>query len=153
MPGAMVSYQKHCDSLNLPLFHGLALILTSPLWALLAVDMGQLGDSDQPKMLCTVHSETCLLQLLFETPQASQCSIMCSQPWMPMTLSLVHQLSFFGPHLLNTNQCMSGTMHKTCSFGDALTQSFSHHNLVFVKDVHILMLSDISCFQHIIFKK
>lgn len=46
-----------------------------------------------------------------------------------MTLSLVHCLSSVGPLLVENNSCILGTHYKTCCFGNALTQSSSHHNL------------------------
>ncbi|KAI5617592.1 tyrosine-protein kinase CSK [Silurus asotus] len=46
-----------------------------------------------------------------------------NESWLPTTLSPVHQCSFFGPILIDTDHCRSGTSHKSCSFGDALTQS------------------------------
>lgn len=52
-----------------------------------------------------------------------------SKPLSPMTLSSVHCLSLLGPLLVCTNRYIPGTSHKTCHFGDALTQSSSHHNL------------------------
>ncbi len=52
-----------------------------------------------------------------------------SEPWMPMTLILVHCLSIHRTFLVGTNHwyCILGTAHKTCYFGDALIQLSSHH--------------------------
>lgn len=57
------------------------------------------------------------------------------QPWLPMTLSSVHQLSFPGP------------TPKTCHFGDVLIQLFSNYNLTLVTITlrnQLYKLSDIS---------
>ena len=55
--------------------------------------------------------------------------LMCiSEPWLPKTLLPVHHCSFLGPLLIDTDH-WPGTPHKSCSFGDALTQSSSHHTL------------------------
>ncbi|KAK1880970.1 Sorting nexin-29 [Dissostichus eleginoides] len=75
-----------------------------------------------------------------------------NEPPLPMTLSQVHQFSFLRPLLVGTDHCRPGTPHKSCSFGDALTQSFSHHNLALVKVAHILTLTHFCCFQHINFE-
>lgn len=56
-------------------------------------------------------------------------------PWLAMTLSLVHCVSFLGPLLLGPNNCTRGTLHKTCCFGDAQTESSRHYNLTHVKDI------------------
>lgn len=40
--------------------------------------------------------------------------------------------------LRDTDYCTQVTLKKSCSFGDALTQSSSHHTLVLVKLTHIL---------------
>ncbi|ROI79356.1 Succinate--hydroxymethylglutarate CoA-transferase [Anabarilius grahami] len=69
-----------------------------------------------------------------------------NEPWPPMTLSPVHRCSFLGPLLIDTDHCRPGTPHKSCSFGDALTQSSSHHNLALVKLAQILTLAHFSCF-------
>ncbi|XP_060774901.1 uncharacterized protein LOC132884883 isoform X4 [Neoarius graeffei] len=49
----------------------------------------------------------------------------------------------------STDQCILGTSHKMCYFGDARTQSSSHHSLALVKVTQILTLAHFSCFQHI----
>ena len=41
--------------------------------------------------------------------------------------------SFPGPLLIDTDHCRLGKPHKSCSFGDALIQSSSHHNSAVVK--------------------
>lgn len=68
------------------------------------------------------------------------------KPWMLMTLSSVHQLSF--PGLLLVEYCIL----ETCHFGNALTQTSRHSNLVLVGVIQILTLVCFSCSQHIIFK-
>ncbi len=53
------------------------------------------------------------------------------EPWAPMTLRLVHWLSFLASckevqyllFLVSPNHCIAVTPHKTYSFGEALTQS------------------------------
>ncbi|KAI9523783.1 hypothetical protein NQZ68_024305 [Dissostichus eleginoides] len=44
------------------------------------------------------------------------------------------------------------TLYKSCSFGNALTHSYRHHNLALVKVLHILTLAHFSCFKHISFE-
>lgn len=73
--------------------------------------------------------------------------------WAPVTLLLVSQLSFPGHLLGHTNHFILGTPYKTCYFGISLTQSFSHHNLLFIKVTQIFTLAHFSCFEHINFKK
>ncbi|KAF7653380.1 hypothetical protein LDENG_00083740 [Lucifuga dentata] len=69
-----------------------------------------------------------------------------NEPWVLMTLLPVHWLSFLGPLLVGTDCCIPGTPHKTCHFGDALTQSSSHHRLAIVRAAQILMFAHFSCF-------
>ncbi len=44
------------------------------------------------------------------------------------------------------NHCVLRTPHKTCHFGDALTQSSHHHYVALVKVTHVLLLANFSCF-------
>lgn len=55
------------------------------------------------------------------------------KPWVLMTLLLGHHLSFFGPRLEAFNHCIPGTPHRTCCFGNVLTQSSCHPKLALVK--------------------
>jgi len=120
-------------------------MLTCPLLVLSAVDRGQHGQHDwsaamQPHTQQTVMhcvfwhlsirtSINLLSNLSYSSsvgsdhtgqPSLPTC---INEPWPPMTLTPVHHCSFLGPLLINTAYCRPGTPHKSCSFGDALTQS------------------------------
>ncbi|ROI16091.1 hypothetical protein DPX16_7144 [Anabarilius grahami] len=109
---------------------------------------GQNPDPTRVSMDCSPGSplafltSTWMARLLDRTTRAS----LRSPRVPPMTLSPVHHCSFLGPLLIDTDHCRPGTPHKSCSLGDALTQSSSHHNLVLVKLAQILTLAHFSCF-------
>ena len=58
-----------------------------------------------------------------------------------MNMQLICQKMIFGIvtfilgtlHKTDTDHCRLGKPHESCSFGDALTQLSSHHNLALVK--------------------
>lgn len=52
-----------------------------------------------------------------------------SEPCPPMTLLPIHLFSLLGSLLVGADHSMPGASHKSCSFGDALTQLSSHYNL------------------------
>ncbi|MEQ2286394.1 hypothetical protein AMECASPLE_002075 [Ameca splendens] len=56
------------------------------------------------------------------------------------------------PLLKDTDYCRPETPHNSCSFGYALIQPYSHHNLALGKLTQILMRAPISFFQHIDFE-
>lgn len=49
-------------------------------------------------------------------------------PWLCRLFTAVFQCYFLGTLLIDTDHCIPGKPHKSCSFGEALTQSSSHHN-------------------------
>ncbi len=71
-----------------------------------------------------------------------------SEPWMPMTLILVHCLSIHRTFLVGTNRwyCILGTAHKTCP-SDCLAITF---DLCWITQIY--SLSYFSCFQCMRFK-
>ena len=151
----------------LPLLRG-----PCPLLALSAEDKGQNGHPDwmQPHTQQTVmrcvfwHLSIRTNMNSFSNLSNSSSSVgldhtgqpsllMCiNEPWPPMTLSPDHYCSFLGPLLIDTDHCRLGTSHKSCSFGDILTWSSSHHNVALVKLASILTLTHFSCIYHINFE-
>ncbi|ROI15141.1 PIH1 domain-containing protein 1 [Anabarilius grahami] len=156
MAGPKVSKQNIAQSITLPLpdcllpiFHPGAmcspvLMLTCPLLALSAVDRGQYGQyaAMQPHMQQTLSYSSSSVG----SDHTGQPSLPTCINVLSMTLSPVHHCSFLGPLLIDTDHCRPGTPHKSCSFGDALTQSSSHHNLALIKPAQILTLAHFSCF-------
>lgn len=57
-----------------------------------------------------------------------------------MTLLMVHRLSVLGSLVVGTNHCVLETPHRSCCFGDALTQSSSHHNFALKSFRSLLLL-------------
>jgi len=101
------------------------------------------------KLRCTVYSDTRNLSYSSSSvgsDHTGQPSLLMTinEPCPPMTLSPVHYCSFLGPLLIDTDHCRPGTPHKSCSFGDGLTKSSSHHNLALVKLAQILTLAHFS---------
>lgn len=100
---------------------------------------GQLG---QPVRVCSCRpfiqkiAMRCIFTAFFALAHlfdraASFCT---SKPW---PLSVYHCL-FLGPLLMNTDQCLQRLLQKSCSFGDTLIESSSHHSLPLIKDLWIL---------------
>ena len=108
----------------LPLLRGPILMLTCPL---LAVDRGQHGHPDWSTAM-QPHAQQTVMHFVFwhlsiRTSMNFSLPACISEPWSPMTLSLVHHCSLLGPLLIDTDHCRLGTPHKSCRFGVALTQS------------------------------
>jgi len=122
----------------LPLLRGPVLMLTCPLLALSVVDRGQHGHPDwsaavqphtqQTAMHCvfwhlSIRTSINFLSNLSYSSSSVGSDHTINEPRPPMTLSPVHHCSFLGALLIDTDHCRPGTPHKSCSFGDALTQS------------------------------
>ncbi|KAI5090208.1 hypothetical protein C0J45_20343 [Silurus meridionalis] len=52
-----------------------------------------------------------------------------NEPRPHVALSPVHHCSFLEALLINSDHCRPGTSHKSCSFGDAPTQTSRRHDL------------------------
>lgn len=99
------------------------------------------------KLWCTVYSIYALVdvgsdhmgQLLFPV-------YISEGHWLPMSLSLVHPISFLGLLLIDADHCRPGTRHRSGSIGDTLTSLLSRHSSALVKLSQILTFTSFSCF-------
>ena len=104
------------------------------------------------KLWCTVCSDTYLLEpaLTFSAIWATVACLIrpCGPAFSPHVhqwaltahdLVAIQRSSILGPLLTCTDHCRPGTPHNSCSFGHALTQLSSHHNLPLVKSSFLRM--------------
>lgn len=97
------------------------------------------------KLRCIIYSDTFLSEIalhfwaIWSTAacllhQTTQVSLPCALVSLGRhDLSLVYHCPFLGPQLIDSDHCRQGTPHKSCSFGDGVTQTPSHHNLALFK--------------------
>lgn len=138
----------------LPLCWGPVPMLACPLLALWAVDRSQDGSLTglhlfspiRNKLWRTVYSIYALVDVGSDHMGQLLFPVYISEPWLPMSLSLVHPISFLGLLLIDADHCRPGTRHRSGSIGDTLTLLLSRHSSALVKLSQILTFTSFSCF-------